>query len=155
VNSLDNETLKESLRVLKPGGKLISISGPPDPAFAGEIGKPWILRSVMRVLSHRIRKAAKCRQVSYSFLFVRASGDQLGEITSLVVPGSSSRSWTGSSPLNRPTKPWRTSRKDAPKARSSSRLNNLSHTLQYASDKPRRSCHDRDHHLQGRTDQDH
>jgi NADPH:quinone reductase-like Zn-dependent oxidoreductase len=47
VNSLGNETLKKSLRVLKPGGKLISISGPPDPAFAREVGKPWILRPVM------------------------------------------------------------------------------------------------------------
>lgn len=84
LNSLDNETLKKSLRVLKPGGKLISISGPPDPAFAREIGKPWILRPVTRVLSHRIRKAAKRRQVSFSFLFMRADGKQLGEISSLI-----------------------------------------------------------------------
>jgi NADPH:quinone reductase-like Zn-dependent oxidoreductase len=84
VNSLDNKTLRKSLRVLKPGGKLISISGPPDPAFAREIGKPWILRPVMRVLSHRIRAAAKRRQISYSFLFMRANGDQLREITSLI-----------------------------------------------------------------------
>lgn len=87
LNSLDNETLKKSLRVLKPGGKLISISGPPDPGFAREIGKPWILRPVTRVLSHRIRKAAKRSQVSYSFLFMRASGDQLREITSLIDAG--------------------------------------------------------------------
>jgi NADPH:quinone reductase-like Zn-dependent oxidoreductase len=84
LNSLDKETLKKSLRVLKPGGKLISISGPPDPSFAQEIGKPWILRPVTRVLSHRIRKAAKRRQVSYSFLFMRASGYQLRKITSLI-----------------------------------------------------------------------
>jgi NADPH:quinone reductase-like Zn-dependent oxidoreductase len=87
VNSRDNATLMKSLRVLKPGGKLISISGPPDPAFAREIGKPWILRPVMRVLSHRIRKAAKRRGISYSFLFMRASGAQLGEITSLIDSG--------------------------------------------------------------------
>jgi NADPH:quinone reductase-like Zn-dependent oxidoreductase len=84
LNSLDNETLKKSLRVLKPGGKLISISGPPDPAFARQLGKPWILRPVMRVLSHRIRKAATRRQVSYSFLFMRANGSQLREITALL-----------------------------------------------------------------------
>ncbi|ANN20003.1 NADPH:quinone oxidoreductase [Amycolatopsis orientalis] len=84
VNSLDNATLMKSLRVLKPGGKLISISGPPDPAFAREIGKPWILRPVTRVLSHRVRKAAKRRGISYSFLFMRASGAQLREITSLI-----------------------------------------------------------------------
>src|SRR5205814_8664804 len=34
LNSLDGETLKKSLRVLKPDGNLISISGPPDPEFA-------------------------------------------------------------------------------------------------------------------------
>jgi NADPH:quinone reductase-like Zn-dependent oxidoreductase len=87
LNSLDNETLKRSLRVLKPGGKLISISGPPDPAFARQIGKPWLLRPVMRVLSHRIRKAAARRQVGYSFLFMRASGSQLREITGLIDAG--------------------------------------------------------------------
>ena len=84
LNSLDNETLKRSLRVLKPGGKLISISGPPDPDFAREIGSPWILKPVMRVLSYRIRRAAKRRHVSYSFLFMRANGDQLREITALI-----------------------------------------------------------------------
>jgi NADPH:quinone reductase-like Zn-dependent oxidoreductase len=84
LNSLDNETLKKSLRVLKPGGKLISISGPPDPDFAREIGSPWILKPVMRVLSYRIRRAAKRRHVSYSFLFMKANGDQLREITALI-----------------------------------------------------------------------
>jgi NADPH:quinone reductase-like Zn-dependent oxidoreductase len=37
LDTLGGETLKKSLRVLKPGGKLISLSGPPDPAFAKEI----------------------------------------------------------------------------------------------------------------------
>ena len=87
VHSLDGETLRKSLRVLKPGGQLISISGPPDPAFARQLGKPWILRPVTRLLSRRIRKAAKRRQVGYSFLFMRASGDQLREITPLLEAG--------------------------------------------------------------------
>jgi NADPH:quinone reductase-like Zn-dependent oxidoreductase len=87
LNSLGNETLTKSLRVLKPGGTLISISGPPDPAFARQIGKPWILRPVTRVLSYRIRTAARRRQVRYSFLFMRASGDQLRELTSLIDSG--------------------------------------------------------------------
>jgi NADPH:quinone reductase-like Zn-dependent oxidoreductase len=87
VHSLGNETLEKSLRVLKPGGKLISISGPPDPTFAKEIGS-WILGPATRVLSHRIRRAAGRRQVSYSFLFMRASGNQLREITSLIGSGA-------------------------------------------------------------------
>lgn len=87
VTSLDKGTLEKSLRVLKPGGKLISISGPPDPAFARSISASWPLRLVMRLLSHRIRKQAQARQVSYSFLFMRAEGGQLGEITRLIDSG--------------------------------------------------------------------
>jgi NADPH:quinone reductase-like Zn-dependent oxidoreductase len=84
LDTLGGETLEKSLRVLKPGGKLISLSGPPDPDFAKDIGSTWILRLVMRLLSYRIRQKAKRHQVSYSFLFMRASGDQLREIASLI-----------------------------------------------------------------------
>src|SRR6266851_5451711 len=87
LNSLGGETLEKSLRVLKPGGKLISISGPPDSDFAKDMGASWLLRQVMRLLSYRIRKKAKRHRVSYSFLFMRASGDQLHEITSLIDSG--------------------------------------------------------------------
>jgi alcohol dehydrogenase len=41
----------------------------------------------MRLLSRRIRAQAKRRGVSYSFLFMRASGDQLREIAALVDAG--------------------------------------------------------------------
>lgn len=34
LNSQDSQTLEKSLRILNPGGIAISISGPPDPAFA-------------------------------------------------------------------------------------------------------------------------
>jgi len=88
LHSLGNEALKKSLRVLKPGGKLISLSGPPDPDFAREMGKPWILRPATRVLSHGARTEAKRRRVGYSFLFMRADGRQLREITSLIDAGT-------------------------------------------------------------------
>ena len=87
LNSLDKVTLEKSLRVLKPGGQLISISGPPDAAFARSIRASWVLRMVTGALSYRIRAKAKRRQVHYSFLFMRANGDQLTEITSLIDDG--------------------------------------------------------------------
>jgi NADPH:quinone reductase-like Zn-dependent oxidoreductase len=86
-DTLGGETQKKSLRVLRPGGKLISIVGPPDPDFAKEIGANWILRLAMRLLSYRIRKRAKRHQVGYSFLFMRPSGDQLREIGRLIDAG--------------------------------------------------------------------
>ncbi|CAN7165566.1 NADP-dependent oxidoreductase [Bosea sp. LjRoot237] len=87
LNSLDSDTLQKSLKVLKPGGKLISISGPPDPEFAREQGLNWVLKQVMRLLSFGIRRKAKARRISYSFLFMRASGEQLSQITSLIEAG--------------------------------------------------------------------
>ena len=87
LHSLDKVTLEKSLRVLKPGGQLISISGPPDAAFARSIGASWLVRTIMGFLSYRITAKAKRRQAKYSFLFMRANGDQLTEITSLIDAG--------------------------------------------------------------------
>ena len=88
LDTQGGETLEKSLRVLRPGGKLISISGPPDPDFAKEIGATWIVGLAMRLLSARIRRSAKRHHVSYSFLFMRPSGDQLREIGSLIDSGA-------------------------------------------------------------------
>ena len=87
LNSLDSDVLERSLSVLKPGGQLISISGPPDPAFARQIGANWIVRQLLRLLSFRIRRKAKQQGVDYSFLFMRADGAQLAEIAKLVDAG--------------------------------------------------------------------
>ena len=88
LNSQDGETLAKSLSVLKPGGILISISGPPDPAFGEGIRSPWFLKSIMRLLSFGIRRKAKRSNVSFSFLFMKANGGQLREITALIDSGA-------------------------------------------------------------------
>ncbi|WP_049730613.1 NADP-dependent oxidoreductase [Rhizobium ecuadorense] len=87
LNSQDPKTLEKSLRVLKPGGRLISISGPPDPAFARELGLNLFLKLVLRLLSRGVRKKAKRLGIAYSFLFMRAEGQQLGEIARLIEQG--------------------------------------------------------------------
>jgi NADPH:quinone reductase-like Zn-dependent oxidoreductase len=88
LHSQDAAALEKSLRVLKPGGTLISISGPPDPAFAKAIGAPWFVSFILRLLSSGVRKKASRRDLKYSFLFMRANGQQLGEITRLVEAGA-------------------------------------------------------------------
>lgn len=88
LNSLGKDELTRSLQILKPGGHLISISGPPTPAFAAARGLAWPLKQVIRLLSHGIRSKAKQKGVTYTFVFMRASGQQLGEITSLVEGGA-------------------------------------------------------------------
>jgi NADPH:quinone reductase-like Zn-dependent oxidoreductase len=88
LNSLGKETLEKSLNVLKESGKLVSISGPPDVAFARQQGLNWLMRQLMRLVSRRITRKARSRRVGYSFLFMRASGEQLKQITSLIEAGS-------------------------------------------------------------------
>ncbi len=87
LNSQGKDTLEKSLKVLKPGGKLISISGPPDMEFAKESGLNWFLRQVMRLLSFGIRRKAARHGISYSFVLMRADGAQLSKITSLIESG--------------------------------------------------------------------
>ena len=84
LNSQDEKTLEKSLRILKPGGKVISISGPPDVPFAKEIGLSWLMRTVISFLSRKVRKQAKQLNVDYSFLFMQVNGKQLSEIGKLI-----------------------------------------------------------------------
>jgi NADPH:quinone reductase-like Zn-dependent oxidoreductase len=87
IDTQGGDTLKRSLRVLKQGGKLIGIAGPPDSEFARQRGVNGFVSLVMRLLSYGIRKAARRSGASYSFHFMTASGQQLGEITKLIEAG--------------------------------------------------------------------
>lgn len=88
LNSLDGDTLEKSLDVLKPGGQLISISGPPDVVFAKQQGLSWVLQLAIHLISSSIRRKARARKVNYSFLFMKGDGAQLREITTLLQAGT-------------------------------------------------------------------
>ena len=79
--------LEQSLGILKKGGQLISLVGPPTPEFAEEIGLPWYLKLVTKLISSSAKKTAKKLNVSFKFLFMRADGNQLREITKLIEAG--------------------------------------------------------------------
>lgn len=76
------------MKILKSGGKLISISGPPTPVFAKEIKASWFVRVVLAFLSSGIRKKARIKNVDYSFLFMKADGEQLSKITRIIESGT-------------------------------------------------------------------
>lgn len=88
LNSQDGKTLAKSLGVLKRGGNLISISGPPDPQFAQDNKASWAVTQVMRALSFGVRRQARRLQVGYSFLFMKSSGSQLQKIAQLIEAGA-------------------------------------------------------------------
>jgi len=87
LDTVGGDTLDRSLQVLRPGGTVISIAGPPDPAFAREIGANPVVRLAVVALSRRIRRRARRRHVTYSYLFVKPDGDQLRQLAALVDAG--------------------------------------------------------------------
>lgn len=88
LHSQDEETLLKSLTVLKRGGMLVSISGPPDPAFGEEIRASGVLRLLMTLLSAKVRKEVKRLGLHFTFLFMKASGSQLQKLTPLLEAGT-------------------------------------------------------------------
>lgn len=88
LDSLGGENLEKSLKVLRPGGRVIGIAGPPDPGFAARMSLNPALRLAIAALSRRVRRQARRLGVTYEFLFVRASGDQLAKIAALVDSGT-------------------------------------------------------------------
>jgi len=87
LDSLGAASLEKSLTVLKPGGLVISVVGPPDPAFAAQLGQP-LLKPVMAALSRKVRGRAKKLGVRYSFFFMKASGAQLEKLAALYDDGT-------------------------------------------------------------------
>lgn len=87
LDTQGGKTLEKSLNVLKRGGRLISISGPPDHAFAEVVNPNWFLKCIIPMLSWSIRHKAKKRGITYTFLFMQPNGQQLSKITELVEAG--------------------------------------------------------------------
>ena len=79
--------LEKSLRVLKSGGKLISLVGPPTPEFATELDLPWYLKLLTKLISLGTKKKAGKLNTEFVFLFMKADGKQLGQITQLIEDG--------------------------------------------------------------------
>lgn len=87
LDSQGGDTLKRSLSVVRPGGLVIGISGPPDPAFADRVGVNLVVKQAIRGMSSATRRSARKTGATYRFLFIRPSGEHLRKISELVDSG--------------------------------------------------------------------
>lgn len=87
LHSQDAKVLEKSLNVLRPGGKLVSITGPATPAFAAQVKAPWFLKPLFWSLSRSTYRRARQRNVSFDFLFMTANGTQLQQMAALIDAG--------------------------------------------------------------------
>lgn len=78
----------DAFKVVKRGGAVISLSGPPDRDFARREGAGWLVRAVVWLMSHKVYAASTEAGATYCWFFTEPSGDQLREIAGLVESGA-------------------------------------------------------------------
>lgn len=84
LGTVRGDSIEKAIGILKAGGKIVSLVGPLDVAFARARRLNFILAFVFALMSRKIMRLAKKRDVAYSFLFARPDGDQLAQIGKLL-----------------------------------------------------------------------
>jgi NADPH:quinone reductase-like Zn-dependent oxidoreductase len=84
LGTIRGDAIEKSTQILKPGGKIVSLIGPLDAAFARERHLNVFLHFVLGLMSRKIMRLSKKRGLTYSFLFVRPDGSQLSQIAELM-----------------------------------------------------------------------
>lgn len=87
LDTQGGDTLTRSLDVVRPGGIVVGVTGPPDPQFAAQQGVNPVVATAIRGLSGKVRRHARRRGVTYRFLFIRPDGGHLAEIAGLADRG--------------------------------------------------------------------
>lgn len=86
-DTIGGQTLKDSFRVLKPGGKLISIAHLPDTESLKNFDAPAYARALLWLANWPMRRLAKQYKVLYRYWFMRPDGVQMAKLSELVETG--------------------------------------------------------------------
>lgn len=86
-DTMGGEILEKAFKIVKPKGKVVTLSGIPNRGFAQEYGLPIWKQGVLALASRKFTKLAKAADASYHFLFMRPDGQQLARLTELIEDG--------------------------------------------------------------------
>lgn len=84
IDTLGATEFDHELLVLKAGGKLLSLRTSPNRRFAETLGLPKWKQLLFGLVGRKFDKKAKEKNIDYYFIFVRADGNQLKEITKII-----------------------------------------------------------------------
>jgi alcohol dehydrogenase len=85
---IGGKTLEQMFEIMKPGTKIVSIAGVPEPQTAiKDLGGRRALAVVFWIISYGVRSRARRAGVSYRYLFMHASGTELAELAGLIEQG--------------------------------------------------------------------
>jgi alcohol dehydrogenase len=78
----------DAFKLVKRGGAVISLSGPPDRDFARREGAGWLVRVAVWLMGRKVYAASAKAGASYCWFFTEPNGDQLRDIAALVDRGA-------------------------------------------------------------------
>lgn len=84
LDTLGTKEVEKELGILKPHGKLVSLAGTPNYRFAAERQFPFWKKLLFGMAGAGVDRMARKQNKEYHFLFMRADGKQLEEITKVV-----------------------------------------------------------------------
>jgi NADPH:quinone reductase-like Zn-dependent oxidoreductase len=83
------ETLDRMFKFMKPGAKVVSVAGVPEPRTAlRDLGGRRALAVVFWLISYGVRQRARRARVGYRYLFMHPSGDDLALLAGLIEQGA-------------------------------------------------------------------
>lgn len=88
LDTIGGQTLEKSFLSVREGGQVVSLSGPPNAAFAQKTGLGWIKKVIFTLISRNITQLEKEHKVDYHFYFMKHSGEQLELLSSLLEDGT-------------------------------------------------------------------
>ncbi|ADR20466.1 NADPH:quinone reductase [Marivirga tractuosa] len=83
-DTLGGDYTKDAFKILKKGGKVISIAGDPDNETAKELGLNGLIRFLLKLKRFKIDQLAKEKNALYKFVMMHADGSQLNDIKDLI-----------------------------------------------------------------------
>ena len=78
----------DAFKIVKRGGVVISLSGPPDRDFARREGAGLLVRIVVWLMGRKVYAASTAAGARYEWSFTESNGDQLRDIAALVENGA-------------------------------------------------------------------
>lgn len=88
LGTLKGDAIEKSVSILRSGGQIISLVGPLDKPFARTRKLNFLFTFIFGLMSRKIIRLARKRDVHYAFMFMRSDGGQLEEIARLLKAGS-------------------------------------------------------------------
>ena len=81
LDTIGDKELEKEFKILKNGGKLISLKGMPNPDFAERVGLGCFKKLILSCFGKKNDNLASKKNQRYFFLFVESNGKQLAQVS--------------------------------------------------------------------------